>query len=72
MVSSETIARRETDAECYIHMPVSGIGMFDWDEIDQVVDAAYEYAMPRLEAFLESEVGVLTQREAAGRRQDGH
>ena len=67
VVSSETIARRETDAECYIHMPVSGVGMFDWDRMDEIIQASYDYAMPRLEAFLESEEGRLTQQRAAGR-----
>ena len=67
VVSSETIARRETDAECYIHMPVSGIGMFDWDRMDEIIQSSYDYAMPRLDAFLASEEGALTQRQAAGR-----
>ena len=67
VVSSETISSRETDAECYIHMPVSGIGMFDWDRMDEIIQSAYDYAMPRLDAFLASEEGTLTQRQAAGR-----
>jgi len=67
VVSSETISSRETDAECYIHMPVSGIGMFDWDRMDEIIQSAYDYAMPRLDAFLASDEGTLTQRQAAGR-----
>lgn len=67
VVSAETIAAREHEADCYLHMPVSGIGMFDWERIDEIINDSYDYAMPRLEAFLASTSGALTQADAAGR-----
>lgn len=68
VVSAETIAQREHDADCYLHMPVSGVGMFDWEHIDRIITESYDYAMPRLEAFLETQSGAMTQTDAAGRR----
>ena len=51
VVSADEIAARATAAECYVHMPVSGIGMFDWDQIDAIVEAGYAHALPLLEQF---------------------
>lgn len=38
-------------ADCYVRMPVQGIGMFDWKSIDQMVERAYEHARVELEKF---------------------
>ena len=58
VVSADEIAARATTAECYVHMPVSGIGMFDWDQIDDIVQAGYEHALPLLEQFLAQRPGA--------------
>lgn len=52
VVSADEIAARATTAECYVHMPVAGIGMFDWDNIDDIVEAGYEHALPLLQQFM--------------------
>ena len=54
VVSADEIAARETAADCYVHMPVAGVGMFDWDRLDDIVQAGYEYALPRLQAFIDN------------------
>ena len=53
VVSADEIAARATAAECYVHMPVAGIGMFDWDNIDDIVEAGYAHALPLLQQFVE-------------------
>lgn len=52
VVSAEEIAARATAAECYVHMPVAGIGMFDWDNIDDIVESGYAHALPILADFV--------------------
>ena len=54
VVSADEIAARETSADCYVHMPVAGVGMFDWDRLDDIVQAGYDYALPRLQAFVDN------------------
>lgn len=41
-------------ADLVLHMPVSGVGMFDWDQIDGIVYRAYHHADEVLDRWLES------------------
>lgn len=38
-------------ADCYVRMPVAGVGMFQWKSMDRLLDSAYEHALGQLEAF---------------------
>lgn len=40
-------------ADLVVHMPVSGVGMFDWDQIDGIVYRAYHHADEVLDQWLE-------------------
>lgn len=53
LTSPEEYVRRQRLADCYLRMPVAGIGMFHWDKAETVIDAAREVALRRLEAFLQ-------------------
>ncbi len=48
LTSESGNARRAELADVYFRMPVSHVGMFQWDAIDSVVRAGYEYAMQTL------------------------
>ena len=48
LTSESGNARRAELADVYFRMPVSNIGMFQWDAIDTVVRAGYEHAMKTL------------------------
>ena len=48
----EDFKRRRQMADCYLRMPVSGIGMFNWDKADAVIDASRDYACRKLERWL--------------------
>lgn len=48
LTSESGNARRAELADVYFRMPVSHIGMFQWDAIDSVVRAGYEFAMQSL------------------------
>ncbi len=48
LTSESGNARRAELADVYFRMPVSHVGMFQWDAIDQVVRAGYEHAMQTL------------------------
>lgn len=46
-LTSETIAREESiaRADIYLRMPVTDIGMFDWNRLDELIERGYEYAL---------------------------
>lgn len=44
-------------ADLVMHMPVAGVGMFDWDQIDGIVYRAYHHADEVLDRWLEGEAG---------------
>lgn len=48
LTSESGNARRAQLADVYLRMPVSSIGMFQWDAIDDVVRAGYEHALREL------------------------
>ncbi|MFC4819865.1 patatin-like phospholipase family protein [Dokdonella ginsengisoli] len=51
LTSESGVRQRASRADLYLRMPVSGIGLFDWKQIDAIVERCCEYALPRLEAF---------------------
>ncbi len=48
LTSESGNARRAELADIYLRMPVSHVGMFQWDAIDQLVRTGYEFAMREL------------------------
>ena len=48
LTSESGNARRAELADIYLRMPVSHVSMFQWDSMDQVVRAGYEFAMQEL------------------------
>lgn len=42
---------RAAEADCYIRMPVGGVGLFDWRSLDQLMRTAYDHARTHLERF---------------------
>ena len=51
LTSESGVRARAERADLYLRMPVSGVGLFDWKQLDAIVDRCCEYALPRLEAF---------------------
>lgn len=54
----EELNARAERTDLYLRMPVSGIGMFDWDVFDNVVDRSREHAERELTAWLEREAAA--------------
>lgn len=53
-LTSETESRDlDQRADLVLHMPVDGVGMFDWDQLDAIVYRAYHYADEALDRWLE-------------------
>lgn len=49
-LTSESGTRaRAARADLYLRMPVSGIGLFDWKRVDEVIDRGYRHALKVLE-----------------------
>ncbi|NGY05653.1 patatin-like phospholipase family protein [Solimonas terrae] len=48
LTSESGIAARAARADCYLRMPVSRIGLFDWKRIDEIIDRAYQYSITEL------------------------
>ncbi|HSW14757.1 MAG TPA: patatin-like phospholipase family protein, partial [Solimonas sp.] len=44
---------RSAVADCYIRMPVQGVGMFDWKSLDALMDTARQHSRRPLERFRE-------------------
>lgn len=51
LTSESGVAARAARADLYLRMPISGIGVFDWKKIDEVVERGYRYAMEKLPEF---------------------
>ena len=51
LIGEEEIKNRRRNADLYLRMPVDGIGMFDWEKIDTIVDSAYRFACRELDAY---------------------
>lgn len=54
LLSPEERAARRRAADLYLRMPVAGVGIFDWELSDQLIQDARAYAGPALDAWLES------------------
>jgi predicted acylesterase/phospholipase RssA/CRP-like cAMP-binding protein len=51
LTSESGVRQRAGRADLYLRMPISGIALFDWKRLDEIIDRGYEFAMPRLEKF---------------------
>lgn len=49
LTSESGTASRAARADAYVRMPVTGIGLFDWKKMDEVVERGYRHAMELLE-----------------------
>lgn len=49
-LTSETITREQAiaRADIYLRMPVTDIGMFDWQRLDELIERGYEHALATL------------------------
>jgi NTE family protein len=49
-LNSDTVLRRAAveRADIYVAMPVQGIGMFDWKQLDELIERGYEHALKQL------------------------
>ncbi|MDN5873382.1 MAG: patatin-like phospholipase family protein [Sinobacteraceae bacterium] len=53
-LTSETgVKMRAKLADCYLRMPLEGIGLFDWKRMDEIVSIGYEHAMKNLEPMVD-------------------
>ena len=57
LTSESGIKARAARADLYLRMPVSGIGLFDWKRIDEIIDRGYRQAQKSLEAFVTRDKG---------------
>lgn len=48
LTSESGTAARSARADAYVRMPVTGIGLFDWKKMDEVVERGYRHAMEQL------------------------
>lgn len=49
LTSESGVKARAARADCYLRMPLEGIGLFDWKRMDEIVATSYDYAMKELE-----------------------
>lgn len=55
-LSSESSVRaRAARADVYLRMPVSRIGLFDWKQIDAIIDRGYQHALATLSGHFEGD-----------------
>jgi NTE family protein len=54
-------------ADLVLHMPVGGISMFDWDELDEIVFRAYHHADQKLDEWLGTRRDAFRARVVANR-----
>lgn len=54
-------------ADLVLHMPVAGISMFDWDELDDIVYRAYHHADQKLDEWLAGQGDAFKTRVIANR-----
>jgi NTE family protein len=50
LTSESGTAQRASRADAYVRMPVSGVALFDWKKLDQVVERGYQHALEKLTA----------------------
>lgn len=50
--TEEELEARAARTDCYLRMPVSGVGMFEWERLDELVERARVHAEERLERWL--------------------
>lgn len=55
LTSGSGVAARAALADLYLHMPVGSVGIFEWKQIDELVDIGYRYAMEKLPELLEKQ-----------------
>ncbi|HWU68940.1 MAG TPA: patatin-like phospholipase family protein [Stenotrophobium sp.] len=48
LTSDSATAARAAQADVYVRMPVTGIGLFDWKRIDDVIERGYRHALEKL------------------------
>jgi len=53
LTSESGTKARAAQADLYLRMPVSGIGLFDWKRIDELIERGYRHAQRALEGFAE-------------------
>ena len=59
-LSSESVVRaRAARADLYVRMPVSRVGLFDWKQIDAIIDRGYQHSRTALETYLKSAASAL-------------
>lgn len=54
LTSESGTAARASRADAYVRMPVTGIGLFDWKKMDEVVERGYRHAMEQLTPIRDS------------------
>ena len=54
LTSESGTLRRAERADLYIHMPVEGIGMFDWKRMDELIERGYQHALKQLQPARET------------------
>lgn len=52
MTSSEVMARQQRACDLYLRMPVQSVGIFDWEDMDRIIERSYEYAAQALDEYL--------------------
>jgi NTE family protein len=58
LTSESGVSVRAAKADLYLRMPVSGVGVFDWKKIDEVVDRGYRHAIEKLPQFQAGTINV--------------
>lgn len=48
ITSESGIVARAARADLYLRMPVTGVGMFDWKKIDELIERGYHHALEKL------------------------
>lgn len=48
LTSESGVAARAQRADAYVRMPVSGIALFDWKRMDEIIERGYKAAMEKL------------------------
>jgi predicted acylesterase/phospholipase RssA/CRP-like cAMP-binding protein len=54
LTSESGTAARAARADAYVRMPVTGIALFDWKKMDEVVERGYRHAMEQLTPLRDS------------------
>lgn len=49
LTSESGVRTRAARADCYLRMPLEGVGIFDWKRMDDIVARSYDYALEKLE-----------------------